>query len=197
MYELGLAHAAKKPVIGLLETSESVPFDVAHIRYLRYDKYNLRNLRSELTARIHSTLALPETERPDLFPELRIVTPELSGELEYLRTQAVELHVDVTPSCADLFVNDYFVGTGSTNVTVNPTAPYNTLSASAVGFLDFHEEIQESALSQRKTSVSLERVHQRGVDDVTRLSTRVSRWLRDRRRAPNNPVLMRAIATST
>jgi hypothetical protein len=41
MYELGLAHAAKKPVIMLIQTDSDVPFDVHHIRYLKYDPSDL------------------------------------------------------------------------------------------------------------------------------------------------------------
>jgi len=37
MYELGLAHAAKKNVIMLIQQDEDVPFDISYIRYLKYD----------------------------------------------------------------------------------------------------------------------------------------------------------------
>ena len=40
MYELGLAHAAKKPVIMLAQKEEDVPFDLKHIRFLKYDNKN-------------------------------------------------------------------------------------------------------------------------------------------------------------
>ena len=36
-YEIGLAHAAGKPVILITQNSEDVPFDIRHLRYIQYD----------------------------------------------------------------------------------------------------------------------------------------------------------------
>jgi hypothetical protein len=36
-YELGLAHAAKKPVIFTAAKTEDVPFDLRHLRVIIYD----------------------------------------------------------------------------------------------------------------------------------------------------------------
>lgn len=195
MYELGMAHAAKKPVIMLIEKDEDPPFDVTHIRYLRYDKYDLHSLRTSLAARIVSTLAAPEDQHPDLFPELEIVTDSLREEIAYLRARSTHLQVRVTPQCADFFLNDKLAGSGSGEILVNPDYIRNTISASTVGFFEHHREISPADISDGTITISLEKVHQPGVGAVERLSKRVPRWLRDRRRDPHNPVLMRAVSS--
>jgi tetratricopeptide (TPR) repeat protein len=195
MYELGMAHAAKKPVIMLIEDGEDPPFDVNHIRYLRYDKYNLHELRRSLTARIASTLAAPNDQHADLFPELEIVTDALRQEITYLRARAARLEVEVIPRCADFFLNDRLTGSGSGEILINPDYARNTISASTVGFFEHHREITPADISAGRLQISLEKVHQPGVDAGERLSGRVPRWLRDRRRDPHNPVLMRAISS--
>jgi hypothetical protein len=40
-YELAVRHAAKKPVISIIETSQSIPFDVAMSRTIRFDYRDL------------------------------------------------------------------------------------------------------------------------------------------------------------
>ncbi len=37
LYELGLAHALKKPVVLVSSNEEDVPFDVKHVRVIYYD----------------------------------------------------------------------------------------------------------------------------------------------------------------
>lgn len=39
-YELGLAHAMKKPVVLVSSNQEDVPFDLQHIRVIYYDVYD-------------------------------------------------------------------------------------------------------------------------------------------------------------
>jgi hypothetical protein len=36
-YELGLAHALKKPVVLISSNQEDVPFDIRHVRVIYYD----------------------------------------------------------------------------------------------------------------------------------------------------------------
>lgn len=195
MYELGMAHSAKKPVILLLEKNEVPPFDVTHIRYLEYDRHNLRDLRDNLTARIASVLSMATGEHPDLFPELEVVTPDLREEIDYLRVNARKINVKLLPSCADLFLNNNLVGTGSNEVLINPNSPSNTVSACAIGFFEYHQEIIGDDLERGSVDISLEKVYESGIEISARLSKRVPRWLRDRRRDPQNPVLMRAISS--
>lgn len=195
MYELGMAHAAKKPVILLLEKGDVPPFDVTHIRYLRYDKFHLHALKLDLISRIRATLAVPQSQRPDLFPELEIVTKELREQIGYMQSRTVQLQVNLVPRCADLFLNDKLVGTGSAVVRVNPDADRNTLSASTVGFFEFHGTVTDADLDRAAFDIRLAKVRLPGVDIASRLAKRVPRWLRDRRRDPHNPVLMRAVSS--
>jgi nucleoside 2-deoxyribosyltransferase len=83
MYELGLAHAANKPVIMLVQSEEDIPFDVRHIRYLKYDYKALTKLRSDLAARIRNTLSQTNFEYVDFFPQLRLMNDQISTELAY------------------------------------------------------------------------------------------------------------------
>jgi len=39
-YELGLAHALKKPVVLVCSNEQDVPFDLKHIRVIYYDVYD-------------------------------------------------------------------------------------------------------------------------------------------------------------
>ncbi|HJT42225.1 MAG TPA: hypothetical protein VJ750_01870 [Rhizomicrobium sp.] len=57
-YELGLAHAIKKPVVLVTDNIDDVPFDLRHLRVIEYDK-NQPNWGEELKAGI--TAALKET----------------------------------------------------------------------------------------------------------------------------------------
>lgn len=196
MYELGLSHAAKKPTILLIEEEEVPPFDITHIRFLKYSKNRLKSLQRALVDRIRSTLDPQNAPRQeDHFPELGVLTDEIRRELEYLRARSHRLLIDITPACADVFVNDKLLGTGNQQVLVNPEFGRNTISASTVGFLEHHAEISSDDLAAGRVEVRLEKFHVDGEQDAFRLSRRVPRWLRDRRRDPQNPVLMRAISS--
>lgn len=62
-YELGLAHAAGKPVVIVSNNLEDIPFDIRHIRHVPYDKDD-ENWGATLQDRIGE--ALKETERDPL-----------------------------------------------------------------------------------------------------------------------------------
>jgi tetratricopeptide (TPR) repeat protein len=194
MYELGLAHAAKKLVILLLEESEQAPFDIAHIRYLRYKKTHLKDLQNRLIDRIRSTIEMTEETQPDLFPELNILTPEIVEELNHLRGASIPVCINVSPSSADIFFNDKLVGTGSATISVSQRRERNTVSVSAVGFYESHGEIKQEDLARGLISINLEHVYRKDAKIFQRISKRLPAWLRDRRRDPLNPVLMRAIS---
>jgi tetratricopeptide (TPR) repeat protein len=196
MYELGLAHAAKKPTILLVEEDEKPPFDITHIRYLKYSKNNLKGLQIALVLRIKSTLdSRNDRHKEDFFPELNVVTDELRREIDYLRANTHRIQIDIIPSCGDIFFNDRLLGTGGQQILVNSKFGRNTISASTVGFLEHHSEISSDHLAAGKMEIRLEKFHVSGENDATRLARRVPRWLRDRRRDPQNPVLMRAISS--
>lgn len=187
MYELGLAHAAKKPVIMLIQNEEDVPFDIMHIRYLKYDHRDLSDLRIKLFDRIKTTIAMGPANQPDFFPELRIFLEKDLQELKYLREKVINIEITASPPIADLFFNDKYIGHAPQMIKVNPDAVCNTISAAFPEYFEFHRELSEKDYSTRKISIILE---QRKMDE---LSKQVPRWLRDRRLYPDNPVLMLAI----
>jgi hypothetical protein len=53
-YEIGLAHAAGKPVILITQSEDDVPFDIRHLRYIQYD-YTPRGMRT-FEERLRDTL---------------------------------------------------------------------------------------------------------------------------------------------
>jgi hypothetical protein len=108
MYELGLAHAAKKPVIILIQEGQAPPFDLGHVRHLKYQVEDLEQLRRSLGDCIREALEQPA---PDLFPQLRVMTKEEADELDYFRDTAGLLKVSVKPEGSDIFFNDRLVGT--------------------------------------------------------------------------------------
>jgi hypothetical protein len=186
MYELGLAHAAKKQVIMLIQKTIDVPFDVQHIRYLKYDPLDLLKLHTDLIDRLQSTLqALPV----DLFPELRLLRKEDVEELAYLRQKSVSVEVVVHPHTADIFLNDKLVGTSPQMLHINPDVPNNTLSVAAVEHFEYYNELQSADIRPGK-------VIELHLDprEMTSIEKRVPKWLRFRRKHPNSPVLMHAIS---
>ncbi len=58
-YELGLAHAAGKPVIILTQSSDDVPFDLSYIRFFQYrdDEQGWQKLRTDLKSAISAVLS--------------------------------------------------------------------------------------------------------------------------------------------
>src|SRR3954453_12591061 len=81
MYELGLAHSAKKPVVVVARKEDEIPFDLKHIRYITYDIGDLATARQRLTERILSTMRMDRV--PDFFPELKLMTEQDIAELNY------------------------------------------------------------------------------------------------------------------
>ena len=188
MYELGLAHAAKKTVIMLIQEGQSIPFDIGHVRCVKYDPLDLISLKKNLINRINNTLARSEEDVIDLFPELQIMTSEKQKELDYLRKKSKLVHVSVYPPVADIFFNNNLVGTGNSEVYVNRDAETNTLSFSCIDFYEHYLDINDLILSKGKIHIDLD---PRTKEDVNK---RVPQWLRFRRKDPDNPVLMRAIS---
>jgi len=188
MYELGLAHSAKKPVIILTQSEGDIPFDVRHIRYLKYDLLNFKALQADLKNRIKSTLNQATNEIPDFFPELKIMKESDMAELEYLRQISIPIDVQSFPPTADIFFNDRLIGIGKANIFVNPDAPKNTISAATIEHLEYHEDIRREEIQERKINIVLEIRDQKGLEQ------HVPKYLRYRRRDPDNPVLMRAIS---
>jgi hypothetical protein len=69
-YELGLAHAARKPVVFVAGNIEDVPFDVRHLRVVTFDIREpgwSDRLRRDITAYLKSARAEPERTIPQPF----------------------------------------------------------------------------------------------------------------------------------
>jgi len=67
-YEIGLAHALGKPVVLITQTSEDVPFDLRHYRYIRYE-FTPRGMKSFEDTLIKTLKSMLEEE--DASRELR------------------------------------------------------------------------------------------------------------------------------
>ena len=69
-YELGLAHAAKKPVVFTAPNVEDVPFDLRHLRIIIYETREpewASNLRKSITDYLKNALKDPEKSIPHPF----------------------------------------------------------------------------------------------------------------------------------
>ena len=101
-YELGLAHAAGKPVVIITNSLEDVPFDLKGLRVIEYDKQNEAwgtTLKESIIAAIKATLDDPERAIPAIFLERQLSKPlkdidplslqlrQILDELRALRSQ--------------------------------------------------------------------------------------------------------------
>lgn len=188
MYELGLAHAAKKHTILIARDASKIPFDISHIRVREYDSEHLRALRDELVEAITAVMALRREDRDDHFPELRILDSGLERQLNYLQERAISIEVSTNPSTL-IFFNDRIVGDSPQAIRVNPDGARNTVSAALEGFIEHYQEISAADLEAGTIRIDLKRLHEVDYD------SRVARWLRFRRRDPDNAVLMRGISS--
>ncbi|PMN32742.1 hypothetical protein BCT36_25050 [Vibrio splendidus] len=100
-YELGLAHALKKPAILIASNIEDVPFDLRPLRVLVYDKNDPdwgALLKENISSAIKETLASPTEAIPHTFREYEIPTTQaeitLSDRLSLLENHVSELIVD-------------------------------------------------------------------------------------------------------
>ena len=109
--------------------------------------------------------------------------------LHYYSQKALLLTLEATPKSADLFFNDQLLGSSPQTIRVNPDAATNTISAAAANHFDWHSVILQKDLEKGAISIALENKTGGAFDK------HVTRWLRDRRRYPDNPVLTRAIVT--
>jgi hypothetical protein len=101
-YELGLAHAAGKPVVIVTNSPDDVPFDLKGLRVIEYDKQNETwgtILKESIVAAIRATLDDPERAVPAIFLDRQISKPlkdidplslqlrQILDELRALRSQ--------------------------------------------------------------------------------------------------------------
>lgn len=69
-YELGLAHARRKPVIFVSGSIDDVPFDLRHLRVVLYNVHEpgwSEKLKKEITAHLKGTREEPEKSIPQPF----------------------------------------------------------------------------------------------------------------------------------
>jgi hypothetical protein len=100
-YELGLAHAIKKPAILISSNIEDVPFDLRPLRVLIYDKNDPdwgAILKSSISKAIKETLSSPTEAIPRTFRNYKqpqtILETTLSERLTLLEGQVGDLVVD-------------------------------------------------------------------------------------------------------
>jgi hypothetical protein len=78
-YELGLAHAARKPVVFVAGDIEDVPFDVRHLRVVVFDIREpgwSDRLRRDITTYLKNTRSEPEKSIPQPYREFPLDEPE-------------------------------------------------------------------------------------------------------------------------
>ncbi len=98
-YELGLAHASKRPVILITGSLEDVPFDLKRLRVIEYNKDDENRgsiLKDRITDSLRAALSDPTVAIPATFLEstvdaahstdpLSLQLRQISGELRALR----------------------------------------------------------------------------------------------------------------
>jgi len=76
-YELGLAHADRKPVVFTSGAIDDVPFDLRHLRVIVYDirepNWNLK-LKISITAYLKSAKTEPDRSIPQPFRDMEVPT---------------------------------------------------------------------------------------------------------------------------
>ena len=154
-----------------------------------YSDQDITKLRVNLEIRIRNTLSQTNLEVVDFFPQLRLMNDEISAELAYLREKTSNVDIEVHPNTADIFFNDKLLKPNTRKIRINRVAERNTISAADTEHFDYHEDISKDSIDAGKIIINLER-RPKGLSGEER---RLPRWLRYRRRDPNNPVLMRAI----
>jgi hypothetical protein len=184
MYELGLAHSAKKPVVVVARAEDEIPFDLKHIRYVTYDPKNLDAAREKVRERIAQTMRMDRT--PDLFPELKLMTDQDVEALNYFRLTLPKLEIIAEPPEADIFFNDILLGQSPQRVTVNRERR-NTISVAAIEHFEHHQEVSPADLALGKVIVRLTPRTESAV------ANRAIRLLRYWKSDPRNPVLGRAV----
>ena len=185
MYDLGLAHAAKKKVVMMLEQDKQPPANFSNSRILSYDPTDFPRGREELTQWLQSARG---TQSEDLFPELPIRSRQELDEYEYLKQIRKTLTIKVTPKNCSIFFNNRLLGTSPQTIHVNPDAERNVLSISATEHFEHYQVLTEEDLEEGVLQVTME------PRDKAKYPERVNAWLMRRREDPDNPVLSRAIA---
>ncbi len=187
-YEISAANTLGKHVILLTTDPELLPYNIKNQRSIHYDPDDLDTLRNDIVEKIK----ILKNEVPYLrFPQVKFLSEEIENELNRLRQESTQMAVSVYPPSADIFLNDMLLGQSPQTFYVNKTAR-NTVSIAAPAYFEEHFVISEEEYGNGKIDIILQKTDR---DKNTVLNNeRMYRWLLDRRKDPNNPVLMRAIA---
>lgn len=201
IYNLGLAHSAKKNVIIMEEIGKKLPEYFPHFRYLEYDLNALKDSQDELTKWLENSKA--NIGFSDTFPELITQDRELIKEVEYLRATKKELKVVVTPSECSIFFNNKLLGKSPQTIYVNPNAEKNVLAISAVSYFEHYQIFTKNDLEKNILEIKLERKeHVLNLNKSLETENyflnyigRVNQWLKYRRDDSNSVVLSAAICS--
>lgn len=193
LYELGLAHSAKKKVIMITQDKEDVPFDIQGqgIRYIKYDKNHLDILEEKLANLIKMTINQNNTI--DLFPELKIFTPDLKAEMQRLAEEnkhliplAYPISITTEPKYAYIFLNNKYIGINPQTVYVNPNV-CNIITVFALEHFEEYIVLNGDDIKNRSLNISL------SLRDKKLYPQRVHNWLKYIRENPDDIVIGRAI----
>jgi len=191
-YELGLAHAAKKTVVMMIDKEEQAPFDIAHIRFLQYDLECLKEARDSLIETLEKS-KLNKAPKIDFYPELEIFDSRRKSLYQEAMLRMESLIIDVKPKSSDIFVNGK-LNQRSQIIKINPDSESNTISIGNVGFFEFYEKLENYDTSKKKI-INIELEKASGNNLTEKVQRKLPGWLRDKRKNPHDPVLMRAISS--
>lgn len=106
-YELGLAHASRKPVIVVTNSLEDVPFDLKGLRVIEYNKDDENwgtVLKDRITANLTATLADPSMAIPTTFLEsvadIAHSSDPLSLQLRQITDELRALRASISPKAS-------------------------------------------------------------------------------------------------
>ena len=191
LYELGLAHAAKKKVIMITQNEKDIPFDIKSIRYIEYNKNNLSALRTKLENAMRVLLESCENDdRHDFFPELEILTQEKKKSIDLIKRENAELaslahgvNVNVKPSFAYIFFNNRYLGISPQIIHVNPYNEHNVITVYAIGHFEEYHVVSDEDVSEHKIDIVL------STRDSAKFPERVHKWLNYIRLRPDDIVI--------
>ncbi|MEO5370107.1 MAG: AAA family ATPase [Magnetococcus sp. DMHC-1] len=186
MYELGLAHAAKKQVLLFQSREEQLPFDLHAIHVLKYDPQNFPESRQILVRALVDIVHARESG--DHFPELTIPDPGIMEEYHYLKQIRKTLQVRVEPQFCSIFFNNRLLGSSPQTIYVNPDVDQKILAISAINRFEHYQTISDADLDKGILEITMV---PRTNDDYLE---RVHSWLMWRRHDPDSLVLSMAIA---
>jgi tetratricopeptide (TPR) repeat protein len=196
LYELGLAHAAKKPVLMITQKSEEIPFDLKDIRHIPYNINRIGELKNQLSQQIKVMLHNMDADSHDFFPELEIFSPELREKFKILEQEnsnlaslAHGIEVKTNPAFSYIFFNNRYMGIAPQILHVNPYNEENIITVFSLQRFEEYHVITEDDL--KKNIIHIELAER----DPKLFPQRVNKWLKYIRKQPNDVVIGRAIAT--